>query len=133
MKLICMACSATKTGAPGMVPAIDRYDGPMWRTLRANLREAKEQPKIWFLSARYGFQLATLPIPDYEQLLTGRPDTMGNDDGFARSVAAADDVLFAGGKRYRDLMMEVCAFRDVTWTVGGIGMQRATLRRPAGR
>ena len=37
--LIVMACSSTKRPGEEAMPAIDRYDGPMWRTLRAALAE----------------------------------------------------------------------------------------------
>lgn len=35
--LLVLACSATKSVAAGNVPAFERYDGPLWRTLRAAL------------------------------------------------------------------------------------------------
>src|SRR3546814_6561825 len=70
--LIVMACSSTKRPGADAVPALDRYDGPMWRTLRAALTEvAKDcRPAVWFLSARYGFHPADMPIMDYEQRMT---------------------------------------------------------------
>lgn len=34
-RLLILACSATKRGPPMRIPARDRYDGPLWRTLRA--------------------------------------------------------------------------------------------------
>lgn len=128
MKLIAMACSATKSKEPGMIPALNRYDGPMWQTLRIALRDVREMPQVWFLSARYGFQLATLPIPHYEHRLTDAPATMGNVDGFARSVAAADAVLFAGGHIYRDQMTKAVGGRIMPQTWGGIGLQRSQVR-----
>src|SRR3546814_1674129 len=34
-RLLILACSATKRSRPGWIPAVDRYDGPLWQTLRA--------------------------------------------------------------------------------------------------
>jgi hypothetical protein len=130
MKLICLACSATKSKAGGMMPAFERYDGPMWRTLRAALHETDAIPHVWFLSARYGFQLATMKIPDYEHRITSWPARITNEDGFERAVLAADAVLLAGGALYRDAMARTLGAIDyVTETDGkGIGFQRAQLR-----
>ncbi len=30
-----LACAATKRSNPGYMPAIERYNGPLWQTLRA--------------------------------------------------------------------------------------------------
>lgn len=111
-----------------MEPALSRYDGPMWRTLRVALRDVLELPQVWFLSARYGFQLATLLIPNYELRSTGSFPS-GNEDGFERSVLSADAVLFAGGALYRDAMARAVGDLDyITETDGpGIGYQRAQL------
>jgi hypothetical protein len=137
MKLIAMACSQTKIATPGMMPAIDRYDGPMWRTLRAALEGEGERPQIWFLSARYGFQLASLQIADYDHRVTSWPARITNAEGFARSVNAADAALFAGGALYRQAMRRsayrlpamVALLDHVTETDGlGIGYQRAQLK-----
>ena len=34
-RLLVLACSATKRPDAGYIPARERYDGPLWRTLRA--------------------------------------------------------------------------------------------------
>ena len=34
-RLLILACSATKRGEQKYLRAIERYDGPLWRTLRA--------------------------------------------------------------------------------------------------
>ncbi|MBB2158100.1 hypothetical protein HLH33_17660 [Gluconacetobacter diazotrophicus] len=69
-----MACSATKRPSQAPMPAIELYDGVMWRTLRVALAELSEAARrsvnVWFLSARYGFQPADMPISSYEERLT---------------------------------------------------------------
>jgi hypothetical protein len=34
--LVVLACSETKSIADGRIPAYERYDGPLWRTVRAS-------------------------------------------------------------------------------------------------
>jgi hypothetical protein len=138
MSMIVMACSATKRDDPGELPAIDRYDGPMWRTLRASLAELGERPlpEVWFLSARYGFHPATLPIVHYDGVLTeARARDLlrmpsSNHVAFAEEVRRHDRVLFAGGAIYRDTMLRAAPMvRLLSETDGeGIGHHRAQLR-----
>lgn len=148
MKLIIMACSATKKPDEGEMPAIDRYDGPMWRTLRAQLQRTPEAKAatlsgellIWVVSARYGFfDAVATPIRDYDQKMTpGRMAKMlacpSYDLQRIRSfVDDADAVLFAGGELYRNAMWKASGGRlssimkiDET-DGGGIGEHRAQL------
>lgn len=136
--LIAMACSATKRPDPGELPAIDRYDGPMWRTLRAALGELPEsaRPEVWFLSARYGFHPATLPIVNYDGVLSeARARDLlrmpsSNHMAFAQTVANHHRVLFAGGALYRDTMRSACPRISLLSETdgGGIGEHRAQLR-----
>lgn len=136
MNLICLACSGRKIKTLGEVPAIDRYNGPMWQTLRAALAECAAPPEIWVLSARYGFIPATTRIIDYDQTLNDRlADKMAREcqyepQIFAGEVARADRVLFAGGRLYRETMARAAGIEAVraTHTSGGIGEQRAQLR-----
>jgi hypothetical protein len=45
------------------MPARERYDGPLWRTLRAADPDGS-RAKVAFLSARYGFRAADTSIQD---------------------------------------------------------------------
>lgn len=72
-RLVILACSARKSDAPQPVPAIDRYDGPMWRILRNFLRDEPLFARaldIWALSAQFGLVPACEFIPPYEQKMT---------------------------------------------------------------
>ena len=51
------------------MPGRDRYDGPLWRTLRHVDRDGSKA-KVAFLSARYGFRTADTPIELYDARLT---------------------------------------------------------------
>ena len=68
-RLLVLACSASKCPDPGRIPAIARYDGPLWRTLRAADPEGR-LARVAVLSARYGFRDAATPIADYDARLT---------------------------------------------------------------
>jgi hypothetical protein len=68
-RLLIMACSATKRPDPAPIPARDRYDGPLWRTLRATDPRGR-RARVGFLSARYGFRDAQTPIEDYDARLS---------------------------------------------------------------
>jgi hypothetical protein len=68
-RLLILACSATKRDGPKYMPAIDRYDGPLWRTLRAADPHG-EKAQVAFLSARLGFREANTPIEIYDARMT---------------------------------------------------------------
>ncbi|MCJ2030549.1 hypothetical protein MKK50_14225, partial [Methylobacterium sp. J-043] len=62
-------CSATKRSDPDPIPALARYDGPLWRTLRAG-DPAIRRARVAFLSAHYGFRAAASPIASHDGRLT---------------------------------------------------------------
>lgn len=64
-RLLILACSATKRAGPKYMPAIDRYHGPLWRTLRT-VDPSGEKAKVAFLSAHLGFRAADVPIEMYD-------------------------------------------------------------------
>jgi hypothetical protein len=73
-KLLVLGCSQTKRDAPGLLPAIDRYDGSSYRVLRKFLRN-REWPRnlsIAVLSARYGLVGGFTSIEDYDERMTPR-------------------------------------------------------------
>lgn len=68
-RLLILACSASKRPEPGRIPARNRYDGPLWRSLRT-ADPNSVLAKVGFLSARFGFRGADTPIEDYDARLT---------------------------------------------------------------
>lgn len=68
-RLLILACPATKRGGPDRIPAIERYDGPLWRTLR-HVDPHGRKARVAFLSARYGFRDADSPIEAYDARMT---------------------------------------------------------------
>lgn len=138
--LLVMACSATKRPSRALMPAIERYDGVMWRTLRAALAElseaARQSVNVWFLSARYGFQRAEMPIAFYEDRLTPKRANellhlpTSNHVAFATEALAASRILLAGGAVYRETMRRAIGrqFGISETDGGGIGYHRQQLR-----
>lgn len=67
--LVVLSCSGTKRDAPGLMPAIHRYNGPYYQDLRSYLR-GNAWPSgfsVAVLSAKYGLIGGLTPIPDYDQ------------------------------------------------------------------
>lgn len=148
MKLIILSCSATKRTDETELKTIDRYDGPMWRTLRAQLARnpvaaaavASGELLIWALSARFGFVNAIrTPMPNYEKKMTVEilakmaRDCSYDFQRIAGFVDDAEAVLFAGGEMYRNAMWRASGGRlsqimKIDETDGaGIGEHRAQL------
>lgn len=73
MRLLILNCSARKRGDAGRMPAVERYNGPLWQVLRSYQRE---QPlfagdlDVYGLSAEYGLIPGQIPIPNYERTMT---------------------------------------------------------------
>lgn len=82
-RLLILACSATKRGGAGRFPAIERYDGPLWRTLR-DVDPHGRKARVAFVSARYGFRDAYSPIEDYDARIT--------EDVAARMIAGGSGM-----------------------------------------
>jgi hypothetical protein len=70
-RLLILGCSKAKTAHEGLVPAIERYDGPAFRVLRRYLRERHDPAlRILVLSAEYGIIAADAQIPRYDRRMT---------------------------------------------------------------
>lgn len=135
-RLLVLACSATKRPDPGYLPARERYDGPLWRTLRATDPDGR-RAKVAFLSARYGFRTADTPIQDYDARLTPdlaarmiaggmttrwprppsprKPDNYGMHPGAEIASLSGygrepfDEVALVGGDLYLEVMRALLA------------------------
>ncbi len=130
-RLLILACSATKHRDPAYMPAWNRYDGPLWRTLRA-ADPQRRKASVAFLSARYGFRTADSPIEDYdaplsqelaERMIAGgvttrwprppsprRPDKCGSHPGCEiasltwHGAKPFGDIALVGGGLYLEVM-----------------------------
>jgi hypothetical protein len=141
-RFLILACSATKRPTAGLCPALERYDGPAYRVLRAWLRmqpTAGVHLTVCIISAAYGWLAADTPIPDYNQRMTAaRALALRADVRVALLETVADDgpfdaTLIMLGAAYRaavplDPATSAC-LGTLTWTQGGIGQQLGQLKR----
>lgn len=71
--LLILACSQRKRSDPGLLPAIERYDGPAFRVLRRFLNQNLSEfldISVYILSAEFGLIPGDRPIPDYNRRMT---------------------------------------------------------------
>ncbi len=70
-RILILSCSRRKRADTGLLPAIERYDGPAFRVLRRFLRQAPADALDSFvLSARFGLIPGNQPIPAYDHQMT---------------------------------------------------------------
>jgi hypothetical protein len=67
-RLLILSCSKSKRQSTPLLPAIDRYDGPAFKTFR-KWRPINDRIEVIILSAKYGFIPSHLPIPDYDHVM----------------------------------------------------------------
>ena len=73
-RLLILSCSERKHTSQDLLPAIERYNGPLFFVLRRFLRECPREAKhldIHILSAVYGLIPGDFPIPLYDQKMDG--------------------------------------------------------------
>ncbi len=72
-RCLILSCSQSKNPARGLLPAIERYDGPAFRVVRRFLRttpSGMREVDVYVLSAKYGLIAAPTMIHDYDQRMT---------------------------------------------------------------
>src|SRR5262245_13360217 len=138
-RLLIVSCSERKHPANGNVPAIDRYDGPVFRVIRKFFREGlAEAPLLLILSGKYGLIRASRKIPDYNVRLTAaaaeamQPAILKRLRATFREAAYLE-VGFCLGRVYR---RAVEGYQDivpegliVTFIQGGLGCRLTNLRK----
>ena len=71
--LLILACSQRKRCDNGLIPAIERYDGPLYRVLRKFFRSVAPRKRLvetYILSAQFGLIAGYTPIPYYDRRMT---------------------------------------------------------------
>ncbi len=140
LRLLLMACSATKRPDPGLLSAFARYDGPSFRTVRkwcaAHPNEARRLD-ILIVSAKYGLLSAFhSEIADYDQRMTADrareliPSIVnGLVSGLAHNPYSS--MLVHLGQDYLPVLGVglLPAPLAVSFTAGGIGERLGQLKR----
>ena len=71
-KLLILSCADRKRNGDGLLPALDRYDGPAYRVVRSFLRDYQwpDDVSIAVLSAKYGLFGVLKGIENYDKRMT---------------------------------------------------------------
>ena len=72
-RLLILSCSQRKNASHEPLPAIDRYNGPLFLVLRRFLRECPRQARlldVYILSAAYGLIPMSFPTTLYERKMS---------------------------------------------------------------
>ncbi|HSH78664.1 MAG TPA: hypothetical protein VLA19_09055 [Herpetosiphonaceae bacterium] len=138
-RLLVLKCSARKRGTPDPIPAIERYDGPLWQVLRS-MRD--RQPllladlDVYALSAGFGLISATTGIAWYDQTM----DSERADELRPAALRVFSDLMAKGydelclGLSHRYIRaiegweQHVPASMKVTITDGPMGVKLGQLR-----
>jgi hypothetical protein len=132
-----LACSKVKRSQPGPLPALERYDGPLFRVLRKPLPNPAEPPTVFILSARHGLLGSSEPIPWYDERITENTANALRPRIRAQWAAQIKNVKFTSllvgvGKDYElaltDVWLTLPADVKIERLTGSIGRQAARLR-----
>lgn len=117
--LLIISCSQRKVGTDGLVPAIDRYDGPTYRCLRkfrdTNLdNRFPNNLRILILSAKFGLIHPETEIPAYDlKMTTERAEEIRHEvkldlyhclHFYKIAYGGMDQVFINLGKTYRQTL-----------------------------
>lgn len=69
-RLLLLSCSRSKRSEPDLLPAYERYNGPVFHLLRRYLRSSTNTPAIKILSAEFGLIPYDFRIPYYDRRMT---------------------------------------------------------------
>lgn len=105
-RLLILSCSRCKRTDEGLLPALQRYDGPAFRVLRRFLREGRsEAPDVHILSAEHGLISYDTPIAAYDRSMTAararelRPVVLAQID-HVTAACRPQEVLVCAGRQY---------------------------------
>ena len=117
-RLLIMACSATKSAAAQPLPAIERYTGPVWQTLKA-ADPQQDRAHVTVLSARHGWIDGHQFILNYDQKMTNERGRELLEQGITPEVRAMlaeasaygrapfSEVCIVGGHLYQAVAQEL--------------------------
>lgn len=110
-RLLFLSCSERKRNTEERMPAIDRYDGAYYRTVKKWLRNnSDENLDILILSAKHGVIPPHYQIDDYDEVLSSNPDdefvkqAYLNVEDFLR-YRSYSEVFVAAGQNYRQVIL----------------------------
>lgn len=133
-RLLILSCSARKTNNPGLIPAIDRYDGHFFRVFKKALREGYAQNvQLTILSSRFGLLNTHTLIPDYDQRMTpeqceARKPTIQHNLNLWLGDTRYKEIFVNLGKEYLPLVEGMPGLATATFAAGQIGERAHQLK-----
>ena len=138
-RVLIIACSRRKRTKRGLLPAIERYDGPAFRLLRRFLRQSKSAPTILILSAKYGLIELDQPITNYDERMTSQRASRLQEqiavtlraalNGAGGGPAKAELFLCAGKEYFEALGNSIPPGVTVKFARGSMGKKLAALHQ----
>lgn len=138
VRLLILACSERKVRTKGLLPALDRYDGPAFRVLRKYLRECPQAAlTVLIASAKYGLIASGQQIPWYDHRLTGASAArlQSQVQEVARGFLQSNRwqaVAVCAGKQYLSALQGLAGLLPVDarfhHLAGGLGKRLTALR-----
>ena len=140
-KCLIINCSKTKIKGENTLPAIKRYDGPLFRVLRKYILDESQdvsELSIYILSAKYGFISANEEIYDYDCFLTSSDANKIRENVLSSFKKACQknefkEIFFALSKNYRMLVDgfndDNCSKARLLFATGGNGHKSSQLKQ----
>lgn len=106
-RLVILSCTQRKNSLLSTMPAVERYDGPLFRVLRKFLRSDSASTQaldMAILSAEFGLVSGEQPIPDYDRPMTWRraeelrPAVLSSLAALLKQVHYTDILISLGSK-----------------------------------
>jgi hypothetical protein len=136
-RALLLSCSRRKDLSDRLVPALDRYDGPLFRVLRRYLSgQATDPPRTWVVSAEFGLIPGAELVPCYDHVMTAdRAEDLrpGVVERFAREISTSrpDQLFVSVGMTYEDALVGCWGTLDpsvvVRFATGSIGGRASQL------
>ena len=139
-RLLILSCSQRKCPSQDLLPAIKRYNGPLFFVLRRFLRECPREVKqldVYILSAAYGLIAGDFPTPLYDQKMNMarvvelQPQVKTTFSSLLQNNYAS--ICFLLGKTYlktfEGLLDLVPTFTESIVPYGPIGKKQTQLKR----
>lgn len=139
-RLLILSCSHRKHTSHEQLPAIARYNGPLFYVLRRFLRECPHQARlldVHILSAAYGLIPSDFPMPWYDRKMDIsravelQPQVKTKFSDIVRDNYVS--ICFAMGRTYliafENALKLVSSGTELDFTHGGIGEQQAQLKK----
>ncbi len=131
MRLVIVGCCGKKAQGDSPRPAIELYDGPVFRTLRW---VAPADVSVWVFSGLYGLIPGSKRIVPYDQVLDRTPMRVfpGEEEHLLDALATADAVCVAASLRYEHAIVvavpQLLELPHVTYLRGRPGVKLARFR-----